>query len=154
MRYRQRRRVIALVGATMCAACGGNMTNVLKEKQDGAASAEVYPVSADRAWQISETILRWEGAGPIEEHRDGRYMLTTIHNPAAGSGQDPNVYVGIWIEPAHDGVKVSCAVSGPSLFSPFHEPDFHARFHQALTYVENAQPLPITAPPLPAGTNR
>jgi hypothetical protein len=113
-------------------------------------------------WQIAETVLRWDGAGPLEEHRDQNFLLTTRFTYASGDGTDPNLYIGVWLEPVDGAVKVSVAVSGPQTITRFpeddHEANFQRRFLQAAAYVQAGQPLPIQAPkpiqvPSPAARN-
>jgi len=148
--------------ATGCAT--GSMAKVLQEKQEGKARVQVYAVSIDQAWQITETILRWEGAGTLEEHRDQNFLLTTKYTYAGNDGLDPNLYIGAWLDPVDEGVKVSFAVSGPQRITRFpeddHEAAFHRRFRQAVSYLKAGEPLPVQAPAPPeaigppAGTKR
>src|ERR1700760_830948 len=131
--------VIALFGS----ACAGSMIGVLQAKQDGKTDARVYDLSPDQAWLAAETVLRWEGAGPLEEHPDRMYILTSGQNPYGQQAGQASSYVGAWIEPGLDGVLVSCAISGPAYFD---EGDFHRRFMQAARYLEAGQPLPLSPP--------
>jgi hypothetical protein len=81
-------------------------------------------------------------------------MFTTVHDPLTGAGQDPNRYVGAWVEPAGTMVKVTCAISGPRPLAPFTEDDFHRRFRQALSYLVAGQPLPVAPPAAESSTDR
>jgi hypothetical protein len=140
-------RMLAIVAA-LSTACGGSMTQVLQEKQDNKAKTRTYAVAPDKAWEIAETVLRWDGAGVIEEHRDKSYLLTAI--AGYSNAADETTFVGAWIEPAGDAVKVTCAASGPHTITRFPEDDyervFHNRFQQALAYVNAGQPIPIQPP--------
>lgn len=135
-----RRAALALV---LSAGCAGSMISVLQAKQDGNTDARVYELTPGQAWEAAETVLRWEGAGGLEEHPDRLYILTTVQNPYGQRAGDPSSYVGAWVEPGLDGVLVSCAISGPAYFD---SSDFHFRFMQAARLLEAGQPLPISPP--------
>jgi hypothetical protein len=143
-------RMWPLLALAMAGCATGSMAKVLQEKQDGKARVQVYAVSIDQAWQITETILRWEGAGALEEHREQNFLLTTKFTYANNDGMDPNLYIGAWLEPLEGAVKVSFAVSGPQTITRFPEDDyervFHSRFQQALAYTNAGQPIPIQPP--------
>jgi hypothetical protein len=134
---------LAVLALLSSSACAGSMVGVLQAKQDGKTDARVYDLTPDQAWSAAEAVLRWEGAGPLEEHRDRLYILTAVANPYGQRGGDPSSYVGTWIEPGWNNVLVSCAISGPAYFS---EDDFHRRFMQATRYLEAGQPLPLAPP--------
>jgi hypothetical protein len=51
---------------------------------------QVYAVNTDQAWRIAVQILRWDGAGTIEEHHDQNVMLNTM----------PRYYNERWEPPA------------------------------------------------------
>jgi hypothetical protein len=139
-----------LLALAMAGCATGSMAKVLQEKQEGKARTQVYAVSMDQAWQIAETVLRWDGAGPLEEHRDQNFLLTTKFIYASGDGTDPNLYIGVWLEPAGGAVKVSFAISGPQTITRFPEDDYEAafqrRFQQAAAFIQAGQPLPIQSP--------
>ena len=58
----------------ICVSGCATMSDVVASKDSG--TSVVYPVTADQAWDIAETVFRWEGADAIEEHRKDGYMLT------------------------------------------------------------------------------
>ena len=145
-----RAQAAVVVGVILSSGCAGSMSAVLREKQEGQGTAQNYSLPADRAWQIAETILRWDGAATVEEHREGNYMLTTMYGAVTVQGADPTVYIGAWIEPSSgDQVKLTCVVSGPKPFATYTEEDFQLRFQQALELSRSGEPLPLTAPPRP-----
>ena len=129
------------------------MSDVFKDKSQGKGASQVYPVNADRAWSIAVQILRWDGAGTIEEHHDQNQMLTTMPRyrderwepPAAGLS-----YVGVWVEPVDaDDTKVTCVIAG-QFGAPWTEMDFQRRFQQAVAIVKSGRTLPMDAPVRPA----
>jgi hypothetical protein len=114
------------------------MQDVINKQKRGDATAKVYPIDNERAWTLAEEVLRSSGAGALEEHRDKRMILTTY---VSGTGQTGpmTTYLGVFLEPAEAGTKVTCAVSrGPTDFQ-MTESRFHALFAEALE------------PPRPAG---
>ena len=71
------------------------MSDVAKAKEEGKGTSQIYPVSADQAWEIAMTVFRWEGADAIEQHRSDGYMLTSSGMNLVSSG----TVMGAWIEP-------------------------------------------------------
>ena len=140
--------VIALVTSFLLVGCA-TMSDVLESKEGG--TAKVYPVDQDRAWKIARTVLRWEDAETIEEHRDENYMLTTIGQNLISAGS----VVGVWVEPAKKGsTKVTVVTKrkmATNIATGLTESTFHDRFEQAVEYVKAGKPLPKTAPDLNAG---
>ena len=56
----------------------GNKATIKKlDKMFQAFGRKVYDVGTDQAWEIAKTVFRWEGTGPIEEHRSEGYMETS-----------------------------------------------------------------------------
>jgi hypothetical protein len=143
-------QAVLVTALAVLSGCAGSMAEVLREKQEGQGLAATYSMPASRAWEMAETILRWDGAGTIEEHRDGNFLLTTIYNPWVLQGADPVTYVGAWIEPeAGNLVKLTCVVSGPKASANYTADDFQRRFQQAVELTRAGQPLPLRAPPRP-----
>jgi len=141
---------IAIVGASFvlllylsipgCA----TMSDVLKSKNEG--TVQVYRVRADRAWDIAVTVLRWEGAETIEEHRKDGYMLTTVGENLVSAGS----VVGVWVEPGNkDNTKVTIVTKRKmqtNIATGLTESTFHARFAQAVKIVRSGKPLPLEPP--------
>ena len=144
-------RAAFAMGLVLLSGCAsGSMAEVLHQRHEGHGSTGTYAVPVARAWEITETILRWDGAGTIEEHRDGNFLLTTIYNPRVVQGIDPTTYIGAWIEPASgDQVKLTCVVSGSKVSTTYTENDFQRRFQQAIELTKDGQRLPDAAPPRP-----
>ena len=79
-------KLIAVAGLCLSAGCRTpTMGAVLQEKSRGGGSSRVYRTSPKQAWEIALQVLRWEGAGTIEEHHEGQFMLTTIYDRYAAS---------------------------------------------------------------------
>ncbi len=120
------------------------MSDVVRSKAEG--TSEVYPVNADQAWDIAKTVLRWEGADEIEEHRKEGYML-------ASSGMDMISYgtvMGAWIDSIdQNNTKVTVVTKrrlAMSLATTLTEKTFHIRFAQAVQIVKAGRPLPVALP--------
>ena len=136
-------KLIAVAGLCLSAGCRTpTMGAVLQEKSRGGGSSRVYRTSPKQAWEIALQVLRWEGAGTIEEHHEGQFMLTTIYDRYAASAIGPMSYAGVWVEPASGGAEVTCVVDGQS----FTEARFHRRFAQAVAFLEGGKALPLAAP--------
>ncbi len=120
------------------------MSDVLKDKDQG--TAQVYPVSSDLAWEISTTVLRWEGCETIEEHRSSGYMLTTIGANMISEG----TLVGVWVDPV-DSENTSVTIvtkrkMQTNIATGLTETTFQDRFAQAVEIVKSGKSLPIEAP--------
>ncbi len=135
-----------LVSGLYCVVQSGcaSMSDVLASKNEG--TVKVYPVGQDRAWDIAMTVLRWEGAETIEEHRKENYMLTTIGANLISSGS----VVGVWIEPAKKGSTQVTVVTKrkmqTNIATGLTETTFQERFAQAVEIVKSGKPLPVSAP--------
>ena len=134
--------VIVLCVLAGCATLG----DVIREKDQGGGTVQVYPIDTDQAWKIAMTVFRWEGSDAIEEHRDQGYMLTSsgVNLVTAGT------VMGAWIEPAGQGqTKVTVVTKrriATNLATTLTETTFQKRFGQAVALVKAGQPLPATPP--------
>jgi hypothetical protein len=121
------------------------MSDVLDSKDEG--TANVYPVDQDRAWGIALTVLRWEDAETIEEHRSENYMLTTIGANLISSG----TVVGVWVEPVKKGsTKVTVVTKRKmqtNIATGLTETTFQERYAQAVQMVKSGKSLPRKVPP-------
>jgi hypothetical protein len=130
--------LLALLGG--CA----TMSDVVKAKDEGTST--VYPVSMDPAWMIAKTVLRWEGADAIEEHKDEGYMLTSSGMNLVSAG----AVMGVWIEPVDkDNTKVTVVTKrriAVNVATTLTESTFHKRFAQAVDIVKAGKPLPSVPP--------
>jgi hypothetical protein len=135
--------VIAVVASVAMAGCA-TMSDVLDSKEEG--TVEVYPVDQNRAWEIAMTVLRWEDAETIEEHRADDYMLTTVGANLISAGS----VVGVWVEPAKKGsTKVTVVTKRKmqtNIATGLTETTFHDRFAQAVKIVKSGKSLPRKAP--------
>lgn len=132
--------LVALVGVTGCA----TMADVVKAKDQG--TSQVYPVSADQAWEISKTVFRWEGSDAIEEHRAEGYMLTSSGMNLVSAG----AVMGTWVDPIdQNNTKVTVVTKrrlATNLATTLTETTFHRRFAWAVEIVKAGKPLPIAPP--------
>lgn len=139
-------RGLALVGilAVLLLAGCATMSDVMKSKDEG--TAQVYPVDAERAWEISRTVFRWEGADAIEEHKADGYMLTSSGMNFVSMG----AVMGAWIDPVDkNNTKITVVTKrriATNLATTLTETTFHTRFAQAVEIIKKGQRLP-TAPP-------
>lgn len=140
--------VAAVLLSLLLPACA-TLNDVVESKGEG--TAKVYVIDQDRAWNIAKTVLRWEDAETIEEHRDEDYMLTTIGQNLISAGS----VVGVWIEPAKKGsTKVTVVTKrrmATNIATGLTETRFHDRFEQALEFVKAGKTLPKAAPDINAG---
>ena len=132
--------LLVLAWVTGCA----TMSDVIKSKDQG--TVHVYPVSADKAWDIAKTVFRWEGSDAIEEHRSENYMLTSSGMNLITMG----AVMGAWIEPIdNNSTKVTAVTKrriATNLATTLTETTFHRRFAQAVAIVKAGNPLPLTPP--------
>ena len=146
-----RRIAIGCLFALSSLGCRPTMGNILQEKSEGRGTARIYDLDVDSAWDAAVQILRWDGAGTIEQHRDQHYMLTTaepVRSQGSGAGLS---YIGVWVEPdAESKTRVTCVVQEHyGSRGPIDEESFHTRFVQALRYLKEGKPLPLAAPRFP-----
>ncbi len=132
-----------LVLLALLAGCA-TMSDVMRSKDDG--TAQVYPVDAEQAWEISRTVFRWEGADAIEEHKADGYMLTSTGMNWVSYG----AVMGAWIDAVDkNNTKVTVVTKrriATNLATTLTEATFHKRFAQAVEIIKKGQRLP-SAPP-------
>ena len=110
-----------------------------------------YDVTPEAAWEIAKTVLRWEGAGAIEEKRSQNYMLTSVGANAVSSG----TVMGAWVEPGKQPQTSKVTILTKQRFlssasGTSSEAMFHKRFAQALGFIKQGKVLPKVPPALPA----
>ena len=113
--------VVVALSLTACATVG----DVPSYKPEGVV--RTYPVTYDQAWVIASTLLQWKGAHVVEEHRQERYMSTTI----GSGGFHWGAVMGVWIEPVTDAstqVTIVTKRRMPTIGTPLTEAEFHRRF--------------------------
>ena len=141
-----KRRGLALAGilAILIFAGCATMSDVMKSKEEG--TAQVYPVDAEQAWEISRTVFRWEGSDAIEEHKSHGYMLTSSGMNFVSMG----TVMGAWIDPVDkNNTRVTVVTKrrvATNLATTLTESTFHKRFAQAVEIVRKGQRLPPTPP--------
>lgn len=123
------------------------MNDVVRVKEAGTeGTTQVYPVTADQAWEISKAVFRWEGSDAIEEHRDQGYMLTSSGMNLVSWG----AVMGAWIEPVDKGnTRVTVVTKRRvtmNVATTLTEGTYHRRFAQAVEIVKKGQPLPRISP--------
>jgi hypothetical protein len=103
-------------------------------------------VDAERAWEISRTVFRWEGADAIEEHKADGYMLTSSGMNMISAG----AVMGAWLDPVDkNNTKVTVVTKrrlATNLATTLPESTFHTRFAQAVEIVKKGQRLLATPP--------
>ncbi len=108
--------------------CATTLSDIVKSKEEGKGTSRIYPVNADKAWEIAKTILNWEGMGAIEERRSEGYMLKISGKTLISYG----TVIGVWIEPM-DKVQSKVTIitkprMGTDSFITLTETDFHNSF--------------------------
>lgn len=59
--------IVAALMVTLGLAGCSTMADIVGQKEEG--TSQVYPVTADQAWEIAKVVFRTEGTDAIEEHR-------------------------------------------------------------------------------------
>jgi len=139
------RYAVPLVLVTLLTLSGcASMSDVLQSKNEG--TVNVYPVNEEEAWKIAMTVLRWEDAETIEEHRDEHYMLTTTGVNLVSAG----TLIGVWVEPVNENdTKVTVVTKRKmqtNVATGLTETTFQKRFSQAVEIVKAGNPLPLEPP--------
>jgi len=132
---------------TLTTGCARTMVDVMKAREEGKGTTNVYMIKADQAWEIAKVVFRWEGSDAIEEHRDQNYMLTSSGPGAFTTG----TVMGAWIEPIDQNqtkVTVITMRRSPTQYvTTLTETTFHKRFAQAVEMVQAGKPLsPLKKP--------
>ncbi len=134
--------LVILTGVVGCA----TLVDVIREKDEGSGTVQVYSVTTDQAWEIAKAVFRWEGSDAIEEHRDKGYMLTSSGMNLVSFG----TVMGAWIEPIPDQqTKVTVVTKRrvqTNIFTTLMESTFHRRFAQGVQIIKAGKPLPVLPP--------
>ncbi len=135
--------IIALFG--LLAGCT-TLADLQEAKEAGKEGITMsYPVTYDRAWDISRAIFRWNGCEAIEEHRSEGYMLTSTGLSAMSWG----TLMGAWLKPAGDGTEVTVVTKRKfkaDLVNELSEDSFHTSFAEAMKIVKAGKKLPFRPP--------
>jgi len=139
---------LAVIAMLAWVAGCATMSDVLIAKDEGKGTTQVYPVSADQAWEIAITVFRWEGADAIEQHRSEGYMLTSSH--ADGITPTAGAFMGAWIESIDQGTTKVTVVTkrrvATNIATTLTETTFHKRFAQAVERIKKGERLPSKPP--------
>jgi hypothetical protein len=144
--YRFNRPAVYSLGLLFLLTISGcaSMSDVLKSKDEG--TVNVYNVNEEQAWKIAMTVLRWEDAETIEEHRDENYMLTTTGANLVSAG----TLIGVWVEPVNkNDTKVTVVTKRKmqtNVATGLTETTFQRRFAQAVDIVKSGNSLPLEPP--------
>jgi hypothetical protein len=118
-------RALAIAGLTV--ACSSRQ-DVLASKLRGRGTARTYAVAPAQAWTISRTLLKLEGTGRVEEHRDEGYLITAQD----AEGLNAGTYLGIFVEPEAAGATRVTVVtrrrSPVQAYPALSESGFHRKF--------------------------
>jgi hypothetical protein len=117
--------------------CAETMDNLIRERYDGRSA--VYPVSRDKAWEITRTVLLEAGAKPAE-----------IEEDRAGNVINWVSVLGVFIEPVDTERTRVTAQRPPApcnpLPPPLTEDMFLERFDTAVNLLKSGKPLPAPLP--------
>ena len=135
---------LSLASMTVTTGCS-TMADVVGKKEDG--TSQVYPVTADQAWEIARVVFRTEGTDAIEEHRADGYMLTSSGMNLVSWG----AVMGAWIDKISENqTKVAVLTKRRitiNVATTLMESTFHRRFAQGVNIVKSGKPLPALLPP-------
>ena len=112
--------VLVTLSFLILTGCTTTFSNLVRSKEEGKGTSRVYRVNVDRAWEIAEKILQWEGTGEIKENRSEGDMVT----------QSGSTLMGVWIEPI-DKVQTKVTIitkSTARTIIGLSETEFHEHF--------------------------
>jgi hypothetical protein len=139
-----KRSVLFVVFCALVIGGCANISDALKAKDEGTVTT--YPVGFDQAWNIARTVLRWEDAETIEEHKEENYMVTTVGQNFVSAGS----IVAVWADPVDKShTKVTIVTKRKvqtNIATGLTETTFHQRFEQAVGIVKSGKPLPSSPP--------
>ncbi len=122
------------------------LNTVIKAKQNGEGTTEVYDVSYDDAWTLAKKSYRWAGSDAIEEYKEEGYMLTSKGQNLVSSGS----VMGTWIEDLGNGKTEVTVVSKrriqTQLATGLTETKYHKYFAKGVEIMKSGEKLPLTAP--------
>jgi len=117
--------------------CATTIDDLIRERYEGRSA--VYPVSRDKAWEITRTILLEAGAKPAEIEED----------PAENVINWVSV-LGVFIEPVDSEKTRITAQRPPAPCNPLPplltEDMFLERFDKAMNLIQSGKPLPAPLP--------
>lgn len=136
---REKLKVLGLLALlpTLMTGCVPRLSfdGVLQAKAEGKGTVEVYPVSAEQAWEIAKTVFRDAGLETIHEYRAEGYMLSS----STGTSRWLPTLMGAWIEPLDESRTKVTVIRRPLnilMLTWLREGTFHERFAQAVQIVK------------------
>ena len=121
----------------LAGSCATTVDDLIRERYEGRSA--VYPVSRDKAWEITRTILLEAGAKPAEIEED----------PAENVINWVSV-LGVFIEPVDSEKTRITAQRPPAPCNPLPplltEDMFLERFDKAMNLIQSGKPLPAPLP--------
>lgn len=134
--------VVLMISITSCA----TMSDVIKNKDKG--TVVVYPVTKEQALKIARQVFLWEGTDAVEYFEDNNLLLTSSNNNGFSSG----TFMGAWVDPTDENnTKVTIVTKRKQqldLYTTLTESTFHRRFAQAVEFIKEGKPMPLTPPKL------
>lgn len=139
------RNILAVLIIATLSSCS-TLNSVVKAKEDGKGSTEIYDVNFEQAWELSKKSFRWGGADAIEEYKSEGYMLTSKGMNVVSSGS----VMGAWIEKTPDGKSKVTMISkrriSTQIATGMTEKKFHSYFSKGVAILKNGKKLPASAP--------
>ena len=121
------KRSVVVLTLLLLAGCRATIQDVIRTKELGGGTAQVYDVSQNKALEITKSVFRESGAGFMEEYPAEGCVLT-----GASDGLSPGTLMGAWIERVDArSTKVTVVTKRfvpTSLFTVLTEGTFHRRF--------------------------
>ncbi len=121
------KRSVVVLTLLLLAGCRATLQDVIRTKERGGGTAQIYNVSQNRALEIAKSVFRESGAGFMEEHPAEGYVLT-----GASDGLSPGTIMGAWTERVDarstEVTVVTKRFIPTSLFTVLTEATFHRRF--------------------------
>ena len=65
--------------------------DAVNAKHEG--TSQVYDISPEEAWAVAKTVLQWEEAENLEEHKDQNYLTASMGISAFSNG----VVIAVWV---------------------------------------------------------
>jgi len=140
------RTLLSVVISGLLLASCSTLNSVVKAKEEGKGTVEIYDVNMEDAWTLAKKSFRWGGADAIEEYKEEGYMLTSKGMNLVSSGS----VMGAWIEPARDGKTKVTVISkrriSTQIATGLTEGKFHKYFAAGSDMLKKGQKLPLSAP--------
>jgi hypothetical protein len=137
--------LITLVGSFLFSGCS-TLNSVVKAKEEGKGTVQVYDVNMEEAWTLAKKSFRWGGADAIEEYQDEGYMLTSKGMNLVSSGS----VMGAWIESTNNGLVRVTIISkrriSTQIATGMTEGRFHKLFGAGVDILKRGEKLPLSAP--------